>query len=169
MKDFSNIFQKYWLMQHCTRHLLLLSVYNCAGSFAQFLRGREEAKSRQRHVNYSVLENRPLNLPPFNCTVLYKNVLNVLVLGIFICNVFMLYRTFPCSEFHRCTLKDFMKGFDLNYFSFLSCKHVLPMIPLIFCPSWRKIIMNVITFISILFFKVSFEFHYTLVQTMHGK
>lgn len=53
----------------------------------------------------------------------------------------MLYRTFPCSE---CVIvlpwRTLWKILILaeNNFSFLSCKHVLLMIPLIFSPSWRK-------------------------------
>lgn len=49
---------------------------------------QKKQEKSQSHVNHSQTEelsseNYPLN-PPFNCTVLYRNVLNVLVLGTFL-------------------------------------------------------------------------------------
>lgn len=77
------------LEQHFTGHILLLSVYNCAGlSLGGPKRRAKQEKDTVMSTSHKlrnwVLENHPLNLPLFYCTVLYKNVLNVLVLGTFL-------------------------------------------------------------------------------------
>lgn len=66
---------------------LLISVYNCDGLSLSVLKRREK-KSESESCQLVTIEelssgNHPFN-PPFNCTVLYKNVLNVLVLGTFL-------------------------------------------------------------------------------------
>lgn len=83
------------------------------------------------------MENHPLKLPPFNCTVLYKNVLNVLVLGTFFVMYLCYTELFPVQNAPLFYLEGL---FNLRrIFFFLSVANsVLLIIPLTSSPLMRK-------------------------------